>query len=554
MKCKKILLTLAVMCCAPGAMHANFIAATSANYTSYLGGLVAGDTLSLAPGNYTAQLNLSNRNGNAGAPIVIMGAGNNTVFLGNACCNTINITNCSYLVIRDLKIDGQNINYIDGVKAGGGGTYFAHHITLEALTIVNNGGSIVGDNQTVGISTKCAAWAWTIRRCTIIAAGTGIYLGNSDSTSPFVGGVIENNLIIDTKGYNMQIKGQLDNVRDLFPGTAVDGQVTIIRYNVFSKANGSTPVGVGDGSRPCILMDNFPSTGNGANDRYEVYGNFFYNNPTEALMQVTGNTTAYANVFVNHVAPSGYGTVVINNHNGFAPRTMNIFHNTVLSTSAASGISLSNANTGFQQTCTANAVFCGGNPITGFTAPNTVDNITGGYASAASKVNSPSTTLASLDLYPLAGQLQGSLTSNALYLGFSDHDLDFNGDAYEWTYRGAYSGSGTNPGWQLQLAIRDPLAPTAVPEHQGMNDFLGTVFPDPANDRFQVILDLEQATTLDLVLTDLEGRPLQRIWSGAMAPGENRVGADVNGLSSGFYLLMVHLPDRTITRKLLVQH
>ena len=78
-------------------MHANFIAATPANYTSYLGGLVAGDTLSLAPGNYTAQLNLSNRNGNASAPIVIMGAGNSTVFLGNACCNTINITNCSYL-------------------------------------------------------------------------------------------------------------------------------------------------------------------------------------------------------------------------------------------------------------------------------------------------------------------------------------------------------------------------------------------------------------------------------------------------------------------------
>src|SRR5678815_775073 len=293
------------------------IPANPSNYSSLISGLIPDDTLMLAPGNYMNRLNIHGLSGAANKPIVIMGSGNSTVFLANACCNTVDMTNVAYLVLRDFKIDGQNINYVDGVKAGGGGNTYAHHITLENLTIVNNGGNIDGDNQTVGISTKCAAWNWTIRGCTIIAAGTGMYLGNSDGTSPFVSGLIENNLVINTRGYNMQIKAQNDNVRQIFPETSTDSQTTIIRYNVWSKETGSTAIGQGDGARPCLLMDNFPSTGYGSHDHYEVYGNFFYQNPTEALMQVTGNSTIYSNVFVNHVAPANYEPVVITNHNGF---------------------------------------------------------------------------------------------------------------------------------------------------------------------------------------------------------------------------------------------
>ena len=203
---RSILLLTASLPLWAGGAHANYIAANASNYTSYLGGLVPGDTLSLAAGNYMDQLNLTNRNGTGLSPIVIMGSGNSTIFLGNACCNTVQINNCSYLVIKNFKLDGQDVNYIDGVKSSGGGAGTAHHITLENLYIVGHGGSIAGDNQTVGISTKCTAWDWVIRGCTIIGAGTGMYLGNSDGTSPFVGGLIENNLVIDTRGYNMQIK------------------------------------------------------------------------------------------------------------------------------------------------------------------------------------------------------------------------------------------------------------------------------------------------------------------------------------------------------------
>ena len=85
---------------------ANFITATPANFTSFLSSLSPGDTLFLSAGNYTSSLNLSNKNGTEQDPIVIMGDGQNTVFLGNACCNTVNLTDCSYIVIRNFKIDG----------------------------------------------------------------------------------------------------------------------------------------------------------------------------------------------------------------------------------------------------------------------------------------------------------------------------------------------------------------------------------------------------------------------------------------------------------------
>ncbi|HZV43428.1 MAG TPA: hypothetical protein VFF90_03060, partial [Saprospiraceae bacterium] len=474
MKNKNFFLVLMMMAFSINIATANFISATPANYTSFLSGLQPGDTLYLEAGNYMNRLNLNNKSGTAADPIVIMGSGNSTVFLANACCNTVDMTNVAYIVIRDFMIDGQNINYVDGVKAGGGGNTFAHHITLENLMIVNNGGNIVGDNQTVGISTKCAAWNWTIRGCTIIAAGTGIYLGNSDGTCPFVSGLIENNLVINTRGYNMQIKAQKDNVRQIFPETSNDSQTTIIRYNVWSKDTGSTPIGTGDGSRPCLLMDNFPTTGYGSHDHYEVYGNFFYNNPTEALMQVTGNTTAYSNVFVNHVAPAGFEPVVVTSHNGFQPREMNVFHNTILTNSSEGGIGLYGANSSYEQYCYGNAIFSNGTPIIGFKPANTIDNVTTTYANALNYVNSPSTTLTSLDVYPLVGQLQGATTSDALFTRYTDYDIDFNGVLYDGAFRGAYSGEGENPGWTLQLEIR-PTPPrdtiTGTVEQYGRSDF-----------------------------------------------------------------------------------
>lgn len=525
-------------------LSANKITATPVNYTTYISGLQPGDTLFLTAGNYTNGLTLNNINGSALTPIVIMGvtSGYTSVLQGRSCCNTVSITKCSYIVIKNFKIDGLNLA-VDAVKAEGTKGNWAHHITLENNYIINHG----NNQQIVGISTKCSAWNWVIRGNTIIGAGTGLYLGNSTGEAPFVAGLIENNLVMNTVGYNMEIKHQLDTVRDNFSGTANDNQTTIIRYNVWSKASNAS---TGANARPVVLLGALPGTGFGSNDHYEVYGNFFYENPVEALIQVTGNTALYSNVFVNHQDP-GTRTVYITSQNGFSPRSISVFHNTVLSNSSTGGIRLYNPNTGFSQYCYANAAFSTSSPISGFT--NDVNNIPDTYANAGNYINSASTTLSSLDLYPKSGQLQGTSTSSSLFQSFTDWDKDFNRTTYNWTYRGAYSGSGTNPGWHLQLAIMTTSGTiTGINNNSAINDFLGMVYPNPANNSFDLDLDLEENTNIKILITNPEGQVLKTVCSGDMPSGKNKITVNAQELASGFYLLSAQFKDRIITRKFLI--
>jgi len=374
-------------------LQANIKNANPANYTGFLNSLVPGDTLNLASGNYVNNLKLTGLNGTSSQPIVITGQGNNTVFQGQSCCNTVSITQSSYIIIKNLQLDGLN-QTIDAVKGEGTTGNWAHHITLEYLTIVNYG----SDQQNVGISTKCPAWNWLIRKNKIIGAGTGMYLGNSDGTKPFVNGIIEYNLIANTVGYNIEIKHQLNNVRDEFPGIAVNGK-TIIRHNVFTKDETSS---TDANARPNLLLGGFPLTGWGSIDYYEIYGNFFYNNPVEALFQGTGNINLYENIFVNHFDPAGSRAIYITPQNGVSPQDIKLFHNTVWVLNSSGGIRLYSPNTSYQQYCYGNAVFSP-SPITNFS--NNLDNITDDYSNAANYLISATININTLDLYPKAGQL-----------------------------------------------------------------------------------------------------------------------------------------------------
>lgn len=413
--------------------------ANPGNYTTFLSTLAAGDTLYLAAGNYTNNLTLNTINGTVTKPIVIMGSGSSTMFQGQSCCNTVSLTKCSYIIIKNLKLDGLNLA-IDAVKAEGTTGNWAHHITLEYLTIINYGSS----QQNVGISTKCPAWDWTIRKNKIIGAGTGMYLGNSDGTKPFVNGLIEYNYIANTVGYNIEIKHQINGQRELLTETSVNGK-TIIRHNVFTKDETSS---TGGNARPNLLVGGFATTGWGSQDYYEIYGNFFYNNPVEALFQGTGNIRLYENVFVNHFNPSGFRAVYITPQNGVSPQDVQVFHNTIWAANSSGGLRLYNPNASYKQYCYSNVVFSP-SPITNFT--DTLNNITGSYSTLGNYVQSATASISTLDLYPKSGQLKGTLTPKTLFQNSTDYNQDFNLDTYDWTYRGAYSGSGTNKGWKLQL-------------------------------------------------------------------------------------------------------
>ncbi len=418
------------------------ITATPSNYLGAVAGLEPGDLLQLAAGSYLSGLPITDLHGEPDRCIVIEGPQvGAAVFPGRDCCNTVSIRDSSYLVIRDLELDGQD-RLGDGVKAEANSTA-AHHITLEDLYIHGHG----ADQQIVGINTKSPAWNWVIRRNVIEAAGTGIYLGDSNGEQEFVNGLIEHNLVVDTRGYNLQIKHQ--NGRNVGLGMPADA-ITVIRHNVFSKAKNASG---GGNARPNLLLGHWPLSGPGSDDDYLVYGNFFHQNPTgEALLQAEGNVIVYANLFLNDVGSA----VFIQPHND-VPKRIRVFQNTVVA--SGTGLQVVGGDPGFEQRLIGNASFAAV-PVAGGTQ---LGNVGDSYAAAAAYLVNPTGVLTGdqnrLDLYPLPGTLGGSALDLSGLESYEDWDLDFNGMPRPGTFRGAYAGEGVNPGWLPALELKPDFIP-----------------------------------------------------------------------------------------------
>lgn len=406
------------------------IDADPSNYRELLPTMAPGDVLRLAAGTYDQGLPITAMNGSPGACFVIEGpaAGAPAVFTGSSSRNTVSIRDSSYVVVRNLELDGIG-ELGDAVKAEGDAMY-AHHIVLEGLYIHDH----AADQQIVGISTKCPAWAWVIRDNRIETAGTGLYLGDSTGDAPFVAGLIEHNVVLDTVGYNMQIKQQ--NPRPALPGLS-DHDTTIIRHNTFSKQSGGSLTE----PRPNLLLGHWPLSGAGTDDRYLVYGNFFHDNPTEALMQAEGHVAIYANVFFN---PSGPG-LSVQPHND-VPKRIDVFRNTFVT--SGRGASISGGDPAFAQRFVGNVAF--GEP--GLAGGEQVDDHVGAYAEAASVLADPAGALGGgLDLHPQAGQLADGVDESGLD-AFSWWDHDFDGRVHDGGHRGAYAGPAGAGAWALDRA------------------------------------------------------------------------------------------------------
>lgn len=433
------------------AVSATVINANPSNYLNLLGTLKPGDTLVLAAGNYSEDgLPVSNLNGTPTQPITITGptTGPRAVILGSSGQDTVRVSNSSYVIIQNLDVDSQ---YLGGDAVNSRTTN--HHITLEGLSI--RGCS--DDQGTVGISTNQApVWDFVIRGNTITDCGTGMYLGNSDGNQQFLRGVIENNLIYDTIGYNIEIKQQ-NPLPTNISGLPLTTVKTIIRNNVFSKANNASFGGM---ARPLLLVGHSPLSGPGQDNYYEIYGNFFYQNPTgEPLFQGEGNYGFYDNVLFNSLAPSdGYAAILAQPHND-RPRDIRIFNNTVVTTGP--GITVTGGYTTFQQKVIGNAVFAASSTI------NTSDqagNITGTYTNAGNYLNQPLAALGSADFFPRVGKLSGSAIDTSSFNTYTDWNRDFNGtQRTNFTFRGAYFGEGQNPGWLPKLERKPTSSSDTTP-------------------------------------------------------------------------------------------
>lgn len=435
---------------------AAIVPANPNNYRALLKTLLPGDTLLLQTGTYESGLSIRDMHGDPGHPIIISGPENGfpAVFLGSKAqaWNTIQINNSSHITIRFLKLDGLGIDGIDGVNARG----ITHHITLEHLKILRHGGS----QLTVAIATRGPAWDWVIRNNLIIGAGTGLYLGNPQGIGwPFVGGLIEYNVILDTLGYNMQIKhmrDRYDDKRNPVAGMPSETRNTVIRHNVFSKANQGTenedPNGK-FGPRPNLLVGHLPLSGPGSDDVYEIYGNFFYQNPTEALFQGEGNIALYNNIFLNDS-----GTAINIQAHKDKPRQVNIFYNTIVA--SRKGIRIKGLAAGYTAIVKANAVFAG-QPLVIDSKVDEHDNFTDSFRAASRYLYAPDEKPGTLDLFPKAGALQIKSVNPSFIREFQDGGLDFNGTNRTSYYQGAYVGGENNPGWFPQLDFKPH-----VPENQ----------------------------------------------------------------------------------------
>jgi len=405
------------------------------NYRELLADLHPGDTLNLAAGEYRRGLPVHRMQGTAETPIVIRGpaTGEPATFIARSGANTISILDSAYVRIANLNLDGRGIP-VDAVKAEGHARW-AHHITIENLTIVNHG----ANQQIVGISTKCPAWGWVVRGNRIVGAGTGMYFGNSDGSAAFFDAVIEHNLVVDPLGYAIQIKHQ--HARPSLEFAPRDRRITVIRHNVLSKANGGSS---GPDARPNLLVGHWPLSGAGAQDAYHIYGNVLLDNPHEALFQGEGNVALYSNVFVNRHGPA----IHVQPHND-VPRSVRVLGNTVIAQGDGIVIRTNEKSVGYTQDIAGNAVFAA-RPITGGAQHENA-------AHAAERAEALLSTISAngkIDAYPRDEQLQCAPTPQKLYEGLTEGSCDFNGRSRKAPYCGAYAGSGRNPGWIPALEIK----------------------------------------------------------------------------------------------------
>ena len=181
------------------------ISADPSNYRARLRNLKPGDTLSLVAGRYT-RLPVSGLNGTPDAWITITGpeSGPPAVILEEAENNTVEIVNSSYVAIENLRIDSRGI---PGASESAPGATTKTSPTTYGSRAIRWSGKTAG-SRPMAFQLRTPTWGWVIRYNQILGAGTGLYLGDSDGTQPFVTGLIEHNLIKDTIGYNLEIKDQ----------------------------------------------------------------------------------------------------------------------------------------------------------------------------------------------------------------------------------------------------------------------------------------------------------------------------------------------------------
>jgi hypothetical protein len=454
--------------------------ATPGNYQSFLKKLLPGDILTFGEGEYKFNLLLDDIHGEEGAMITLQGIEGKTIFVASSDENTINFINCSYIHLKNFKLDGKHVQ-VDAIKMKQGG--YCHHLIIENNHIYNYD----VDQQQNGISSKGTVWDISIIGNIIDGSGTGLYLGNSDGSAPFIGGLIEKNVVLNTIGYNMEIKHQL--ARNESPEIPSNAK-TIIRHNVFSKQKKGAGKSVGN--RPNVLVGHFPLTGKGKDDEYLIYNNFFYENcMNESLFQGEGNIAFYNNVLVNS---QGDG-IHIQKHND-KPRNIKVFFNTIVAKTG--GLRISSGDNGFTQTALGNLVFSNDE----ISAPVSKGNLKFSYDAAKENLLKPYDEIGTLNLFPLPNKAKAEKIEFEPFSKYPDAKFDFNGVVRSGIFRGAFEGSGMPFRW---LPMLKRMRMDYYTELAGANKRLATIVNQIKSGQplSNILMELEKLAPTDSAASDI---------------------------------------------------
>lgn len=167
--------------------------------------LTPGTTILLSPGTYQGDIYIQKAAGTQEAPIVIAGVDPNNppVFSGGR--QAFHLSDCSHVILRNLKVVGFPSN---GINIDDGGSFEtpAHHITLENVTILQTGPE--GNHDALKMS---GVDHFKVRRCRFEGwGGSGIDMVGCHH------GVIEDCTFVGREGFSqsnaVQLKGGTEDV------------------------------------------------------------------------------------------------------------------------------------------------------------------------------------------------------------------------------------------------------------------------------------------------------------------------------------------------------
>ncbi|MCK5741417.1 MAG: hypothetical protein KAH48_04305, partial [Chlorobi bacterium] len=280
------------------------------------------------------------------------------------------------------------------------------------------------------------------------------------------------------------------------------------------------------GDRPNLLIGGQPLSGDGSDDRVEIFGNLFYGNPREYLFQGTGNLSMHNNIFIN----SAQGAMNFQKHNSRPPKNISVYSNTIYACNK--GIHFYGTDDSAEQIVEGNALFTDGTAI-----PQEYEtmNLIGNVSEATDYFISPSTELSNADFFPVSESTNKLVNIEKFNLDI-DYNKDYNGMIQTGNYYGAYTGYAENPGNALSLSIKELRDLTSIAEIHLIENTI-SVCPNPCRSYFRIEIPEETAADDLPIMTDSRGNQVRFDCFKQIAIDVQLFDINVSNMESGAYFL-----------------